>query len=111
MWADVDWERKLLHIHAPKTESQRTVPISPELLAILEETYDAAEIGTEKVITLSRNNRHRVFKAIIKKAGLTPWPRLFQTLRQSCETDFAKRCPQHAVSRWMGQDDLGVLTI
>jgi hypothetical protein len=72
------------------------------LLPLLQAAYDAAPEGAETVITLSRNNLHRAFHEVIRNAGLLAWPDLFQTLRRSCETDFARTCPQHAVSTWIG---------
>ena len=101
-WRDIDWERRRLTVYGQKTKTTRIVPIVPELMPILREAFDAAEEGSEKIVTLSRNNRHRVFENIICRAGLTPWPGLFQTLRQSCEIQLAMTCPQHAVSAWMG---------
>jgi len=101
-WRDVDWDHRRLTVYARKTDTTRVVPIIPELMPILQEAFDAAEEGSEKIITLSRSNRHRTFKEIIRRAGLTIWPGLFKTLRQSCETQLAMTCPQHAVSAWIG---------
>jgi len=39
---------------------------------------------------------------IITKAGHESWPRLFQNLRASCETDWVERYPAHAVAKWLG---------
>jgi integrase len=101
-WRDVNWDRRLLTVYAPKTHKTRIVPIIPTLLPLLQAAYDAAPEGAETVITLSRNNLHRAFHEVIRNAGLLAWPDLFQTLRRSCETDFARTCPQHAVSTWIG---------
>ena len=38
---------------------------------------------------------------IIKRGGLTPWPRLFHTLRASCETDLLAHLPMHAMAAWL----------
>ncbi len=45
---------------------------------------------------------NRRLKAIARKAGLEPWPRVFQTLRSSCEKEWAMHFPQYAVSKWIG---------
>jgi integrase len=47
-------------------------------------------------------NLRTPFGKIIKRAGLTPWPRLFHTLRASCETDLLERFPISAVTEWLG---------
>ena len=39
---------------------------------------------------------------IITKAGHESWPRLFQNLRASCETDWVDKYPAHAVAKWLG---------
>ncbi len=41
-------------------------------------------------------------RRIIKKASVEPWQRLWQTLRQSCEKEWAMTLPQYAVSKWIG---------
>ena len=43
---------------------------------------------------------------IIVRAGLVPWPRLFQNLRASCATDWVERYPNHVVARWLGHSPL-----
>jgi hypothetical protein len=39
---------------------------------------------------------------IIRKAGLEPWPKLFQNLRSTRETELAEQFPIHVVCRWIG---------
>lgn len=39
---------------------------------------------------------------IIHHAGLTPWPKLFQNLRSSRETELSRKHPLHVVVAWMG---------
>ena len=101
-WHDVDWERQRLTVYAPKTDSTRIVPITAPLFAVLQDAFDLAAEGAETIVTLSRNNLHRDFCLILKRAGIVPWPDLFQTLRRSAETELARSFPQHAVSKWLG---------
>jgi len=101
-WRDVDWDRRRLTVYAPKTKRTRIVPIVATLWPMLQDAFDAAAECSDRIITLSRNNRHRTFHDILRKAGQVAWPDLFQTLRRSCETDLARTCPQHAVSAWIG---------
>ena len=102
-WGHVDWERRRLKVYAPKTDSTRSVPIVPELHDILAEAYDAAPVGSAKIVSLSTNNLQRNLRQIAGRAGVQslqvgPW----QTLRRSAETMFAMTYPQHAVSQWIG---------
>ena len=39
---------------------------------------------------------------IVKRSGVEPWPRLWQTVRASCEKEWAMTFPQYAVSYWIG---------
>lgn len=109
-WADIDWGRRRMRVYAPKAhrlgstkaDATRWVPIVPELKVFLSEAFDAAEPGEDRVVPLSRNNLHRTVRQAIDRAGVEAWADLFQALRRSCETDFASRFPQHAVSEWIG---------
>ncbi len=103
-WADIDWDRKRLTVCSSKTNSTHIVPITADLLPILQEAFDAAPEGTVNIVTLGshRSNLHRGLETIIKRAGLVPWDDLMQTLRRSAETDYARIHPQHAVSKWIG---------
>ena len=112
-WGDVDWERRRIRVTSPKTEAhdgkaERIVPIFPELAPYLQEAFDQAEDGAELVITLREVRettttylRKRMHE-IIRKAGLTPWPRVFHNLRASRQTELSQRFPGFAVCKWMG---------
>ena len=39
---------------------------------------------------------------IIRRAGLEPWPKLWQNLRSTRETELADRFPAHVASKWIG---------
>ena len=47
-------------------------------------------------------NLRTEFLRLIRRAGLTPWPRLFHTLRASCETDLLAKFPITAVTEGLG---------
>ncbi|MFM9961548.1 MAG: tyrosine-type recombinase/integrase [Planctomycetaceae bacterium] len=106
-WADVDWERGRLLIRSPKTEhhegkDSRLVPIFPELCPHLEAAWDQAADGAEFVINRYRDgnaNLRTQLLRIIAKAGVTPWPKLFQNLRSTRETELTETFPLHVVSR------------
>ncbi len=109
-WADVDWERGRILVHSPKTEhhpggESRMVPLFPELLAPLREVFEAARPGTKRVINRYRlrnvNLRTHLLR-IIRQAGLKPWPKLFQNLRSTRETELAEQYPLHVVCAWIG---------
>lgn len=109
-WCDVDTAAGRLHVRSPKTEgheghASRLVPISPRLRSILADAFDAAADGEALVCPLAARqtaNLRTGLERILVRAGHTPWPRLFQQLRSSVETDWASRHPLHAVARWLG---------
>ena len=95
-------ERRLT-VYAAKTDSERLVPIFPVLYHLLRDAYELAPAGSTRVVTVSKYNRHRRFRQILRRAGISVWPDLFQTLLRSCESHMASMgLPQHAVSAWIG---------
>jgi integrase len=109
-WGDVAWDRERFTVHSPKTEHHadggiRRVPIFSELRPYLEEVFEQAEPGTEYVITRYRDagtNLRTQLQRIIRRAGLIPWPKLFQNLRSTRETELAEDFPIHVVCAWIG---------
>jgi len=109
-WVDVNWEHNRMTVRSPKTEhyegkASRLVPIFPELLPHLREAFEAAEPGTEYVITRCRDgsvNLRTQLQRIIRRAGLQPWPKLFHNLRATRETELAESFPLHVVCVWIG---------
>ncbi len=110
MWTDVDWKRRALTVRSPKTEhhegqAQRLVPISDRLREILNDLWTSAGPSESKMlpsIASSTKNLRTRFQKILKRAKVSPWPRLFQNLRASAETDWVERFPQHEVASWLG---------
>jgi len=93
---------KLEH-HAGK--ETRVIPIFPELRPHLEEAWELAEPGTEYIITRYRDrnaNLRTQLLRIIKRAGVKPWPKLFNNLRSTRETKLAEEYPLHVVCAWIG---------
>ena len=109
-WSDIDWEHGRMLVRSPKTEhhkghESRLVPLFPELVPYLREAFEQAEPGTEYVITRYRrpnSNLRSQLERIIIKAGLKPWPKLFQNLRSTRETELVERWPEHVVCAWIG---------
>jgi hypothetical protein len=81
----------------------------PELLPNLLEVFGEAEPSPEYVITRYRSsncNLRTQFERIIRKAGLVPWPKLFQNLRATRVTELLDRWREPMVCRWMGHSRL-----
>ena len=108
-WPDVNWERDRFRIVAPKTKhddgGERWIPLFPEMRPYLEEAFDLAEPGAVHVITRCRDaniNLRTQLTRICGRAGVKTWPRLFQNLRASRETELAETFPIHVVAEWLG---------
>ena len=73
----------------------------------LEEAWEQAEVGQEYVITRYRGNANlrTQLQKIIKRAGVTPWPKLWQNLRASRATELARVFPGHVASAFLGHSE------
>ena len=123
-WEDVNLADGIMTVTAPKTErypgkGYRAVPIFGNLRPHLEEAWELAAPGTVYVVSGPQGDVYRAafygpngavnanlrtaFGKLIRRSGLIQWPRLFNTLRASCETDLldAGLNPK-AVTEWLG---------
>ena len=79
----------------------------PELKPLFQDAFDEAKEGSvyciEKTRDDSVNLRTHMIR-IIRRAGLEPWPKLFQNLRSTRETELFKMTGGNvkAVCRWIG---------
>ena len=106
----MDWDAGRIRIDSPKTEHHegkafRMIPLFPDLRPYLEEVWHQAAPGEPHFTTRyrkpSQNLRTQLTK-IIKRAGLEPWPKLWQNLRASRQTELEERFPSHVVCQWLG---------
>lgn len=121
-WQDIDWDAGRIVVQSPKTEHHagkecRVIPLFPELRPILADAFDLAPEGAVYVVDERmrassqgkagwRNcNLRTTFEKIVKRASLTPWPRLFHNLRSSRQTELAERFPSHVVCDWLGNSE------
>lgn len=115
-WEDVNWAENKFLVHSPKTErhadgGQRWVPIFPELRPLLDQAWadapsappmpdkslpeaERARIMVEReaasyVIQRLRNHANLgvLFARITKGAGLVVWPKYFQNMRSTRQTE------------------------
>jgi len=113
-WKAIDWEAGKMRVKSPKMachegKEWRDVPIFPELRPYLEAVRKEADPEAIYVI-----NKHRVgsknlrtpLEKIMKRAGVASWPRLFQNMRSSRETELCQKYPIHVVTAWIGNSAL-----
>ena len=111
-WEDIDFEHDRFTVHASKTEHHadsgiRVVPMFPELRPLFQDAFDEAMTGAVYCVTryrdTSANLRTQLYR-ILRRAGLAPWPKLFQNLRSTRETELFKLTSGNvkAVCSWIG---------
>ena len=118
-WQDIDWELNRITVPSPKTQhlagrSYRVIPLFPAIRPYLEAAWDQAPEGAEYVIPeeyrkraqgpngWANANLRTTFAKIVRRAGLETWPRLWHSMRASCETDLAREFPLAVVAKWLG---------
>jgi len=117
-WEGVNWERNRLVIISPKGKASRkgtrVIPIFPLLRPHLEAAWEAAPEGAEYVFLDDYRRRAQgergwvncnvrtALERIVIRAGLKPWPRLWHSLRASCESGLAQHFPLAVVTKWLG---------
>jgi integrase len=110
-WPDIDWDAGRMTVRSPKTEhhegrAERIVPLFPELARHLLKLFSSVEPGETRVVVRHRGENLRTMaEKIIRRAGLTPWVKLFQNCRSSRETDLANQYPIHVVCQWIGNTE------
>ena len=113
-WADVDFANGTIRVRSCKTEHHegggaRTIPLFAELESVLLAEFAGLPEGTDleatPVISRYRDpsvNLRTQLERIIKRAGLTAWPKLFHNLRASRETELMREYDLATVCKWIG---------
>jgi integrase len=117
-WGDVDWERGRLSVPSPKTQhlgkSHRVIPLFQMLRPHLESAFEQATEGSVYIFPddwraramgddgWAGANMRTTFAKIVRRAGVEPWPRIWHSLRASCESDLAQSFPLATVTKWLG---------
>ena len=109
-WGDVDLARSRVRVTSPKTEhhangGERWLPLFPELLPHLGEVARADAADHDWVISRYRHstvNLRTQLLRVMDRAGIKPWPRLWQNMRATRETELVEEFPAHVVSAWVG---------
>ncbi len=112
-WEHIAWDaRRISVVMSSKTEHHakrqvRVVPLHPSIERELLKLHAEAEEGAVHVfpdIDGDTNLRTTLLK-IIARAGVEPWPKLFQNLRASGATDFARTLPSHVAASICGHTE------
>ena len=111
-WADVNWSKMRFTVNASKTEHHadggiRVVPIFPELYPHLRDAFEQAKAGAvyccpQYDSAIANQMYRKAVMQALRQAGLTPWPKLFQNMRSTRETELAEKYPIQVVCQWIG---------
>jgi hypothetical protein len=78
--------------------------LRPHLKAAFERAAKGALYAISRYRDFYANLRTHL-QCIIRRAGLTPWPKLFLNLRSTRETELAEVYPVHVVCAWIGNTE------
>ena len=111
-WEHVDWVNARITVPVPKLEHRegresRQIPLFKDLRPFLEAAREAADVDAVWVVPQAskqnaKTNLRTQLLRILKAAGIKPWPRIFQNLRASCETELIREYSLHEVCSWIG---------
>ena len=108
-WSDIDWEKGRVAVSETKRKRHvetREIPLFPELRPFLETCFRAKDRDAIKVVKrvrCTKNNLRTQMGRILKQAEIKQWPKLFQNLRSTRETELVQQGhPVHVVCAWLG---------
>lgn len=118
-WQDIDTEKGTMTILAPKNEHHdgggvRVCPLFPEVRSAIESLPRVDEYVIDKPIYRAKANTPKgwrnvnlrtQFLKLLEKADVKPWPRLFHSMRASCQTELEGRFGLPAACAWLGNTE------
>jgi len=114
-WRDINWNRRRIQIHCVKTETRgkptREIPLFPEFVPFLKTLQERLvdDSPDSHLITglsdFTDANLRKQMSRLIRSAKLKVWPRIFQNLRSSRQTELEERFPRKTVCEWMGNSE------
>lgn len=109
-WEDIDFVSQRILVHSSKTEHHigkdvRVVPLFPQLKLCFEELRSTKGAEGFVIKRYRKANQNLATQAvrIIKQAGIKPWPKVFQNLRSTRQTELGD-CgfTTETVCKWLG---------
>ena len=101
-WDDVDFNKKKIKVHSPKTakagKASRTIPLFKELA----EAITAHKKVGEFLIQLDKKQVYYEAQLALRKSGVKPYPRLIQNLRSSRAIEISREYGIVVENEWLG---------
>lgn len=108
-WDDINWAANTILVRSPKTEhhegkAERLVPIFPQVAKLLLSQAEVVPTGTVYVFPQLRKhtNTATTVKKMVAAAGFECWPKFWNSLRASCETDLMDEYGLRKACAWIG---------
>ena len=96
-WSQVHWDQDRFTVLSPKTahhgHDRRTVPLFPTLRMAMTDLWEQCEPGTALTFPRLQGPHSRLTAKVTdlcRRAGIEPWPRVFDNMRASCITDWLR---------------------
>lgn len=102
-WTGIDWAENTLTVPGDTKTGQRTMPIFPEVLSLLQDAFEIAQKG-DKVVSWARS-RESVTELLRKRVTRILgrcWPKPCHQLRAARRTELERMFPSHVVNEWLG---------
>ena len=106
-WQHIDWQRQRICVPGVKTKA-RELPLFPELLPYLTALHAGIipdDFLLPRLRQFSDANVRKQMNRLIELAGVPIWPKLFQNIRSSRQTELEERFPRKTVCEWMGNSE------
>jgi len=109
-WSDIQWDADRFTVTSPKTKrygkASRVVPLFNELRPFFDEAFSMAAEGETWVVPMLNGditkNLGTTMRKIIRRSGVEAWPKSFQNLRSSRQTELEQQFPTFVVCSWLG---------
>lgn len=95
-WDDVDFDRRRIRVTAPKTHSEREIPLFPLL---------ARELAPGDGVVISRNYKYASSLARKLCKDVCRIPKLIQNMRSSASIDIHREYGEIAENAWLGHSE------
>lgn len=107
-WTDIDWSTSRVTVIDSKRKTVRVVPLFPKWRTALDNLLQSDNEPAEYVFNHARASANKSYRnqllTLLERKRIKPWPKLWQNLRASRETDLKAQFAgaHHVVHSWIG---------
>ena len=106
-WEWFDWEEQVIYVRSKKTQRHkgkdiRQVPMFPQLRPYIDAVWEQAESGQELVFPSLPTTLTDRLETLCRRCGIVLWPKPWQNMRSTRETELVGQFPIHVATAWIG---------